>query len=584
MTWTRKKLIESYLKFFKEKGHAIIPSAQLIPENDPTVLFTTAGMHPLVPYLLGQQHSQGKKLVDVQKCLRTGDIESVGDTYHHTFFEMLGNWSLGDYFKKEAIAYSFEFLTKVLKIPLKKLAVTCFAGDKDAEKDEEAFKAWKSLGIKEERIAFLGKEDNWWGPAGKTGPCGPDSEIFIWQSSKPAPKNFEPKDKTWVEIWNNVFMQYNKDDKAKYLMAKQKNIDTGMGVERTIAALNGIDDNYMTELFLPIIKEIEKISGEPYKDNKKEMRIIADHVKAAVFILAEKIQPSNTEHGYVLRRLIRRAVRYGKMLDISQNFMKKLAEVVIEMYAREYTNLNYNIKFILEETDKEESRFKETLEQGLKIFSKISSNNKEISGKDAFLLYQSYGFPIEMTQELAAEKKLKTDIEGYQKEYEKHQELSRTASAGRFKSGLADASEQTTRLHTATHMLNQALKVVLKNPGVHQKGSNITSERLRFDFNFDRKLTPEEIQKIESLVNKKIKEAIPVQREEMTLEQAKLRGAHGVFDSKYSSQVIVYSISDFSKEICAGPHVKNTRELGHFKIIKEEGIAAGVRRIKAVLE
>jgi alanyl-tRNA synthetase len=584
MIWTRKKLIESYLKFFKEKGHAIIPSAQLIPENDPTVLFTTAGMHPLVPYLLGQPHSQGKKLVDVQKCLRTGDIESVGDTYHHTFFEMLGNWSLGDYFKKEAIAYSFEFLTKVLKIPLKKLAVTCFAGDKDAGKDEEAFKVWKSLGIPNERIKFLGKEDNWWGPAGKTGPCGPDSEIFIWQSSKPAPKNFEPKDKTWVEIWNDVFMQYNKDDKAKYLMAKQKNIDTGMGVERTIAALNGIDDNYMTELFLPIIKEIEKISGEPYKDNKKEMRIIADHVKAAVFILAEKIQPSNTEHGYVLRRLIRRAVRYGKMLDISQNFMKKLAEVVIEMYAREYTNLNYNIKFILEEIDKEESRFKETLEQGLKIFSKIASSNKEISGKDAFLLYQSYGFPIEMTQELAAEKKLKVDIEGYQKEYEKHQELSRTAAEGRFKSGLADASEQTTRLHTATHMLNQALKVVLKKSDLHQKGSNITSERLRFDFNFDRKLTPEEIQKIESLVNKKIKAAIPVQREEMTLEQAKLRGAHGVFDSKYGAQVIVYSIADFSKEICAGPHVKNTRELGHFKIIKEEGIAAGVRRIKAVLE
>jgi alanyl-tRNA synthetase len=584
MTWTRKKLIESYLKFFKEKGHAIIPSAPLIPENDPTVLFTTAGMHPLVPYLLGQQHSQGKKLVDVQKCIRTGDIESVGDTYHHTFFEMLGNWSLGDYFKKEAIAYSFEFLTKVLKIPLKKLAVTCFAGDKDAGKDEEAFKAWKSLGIPSERIKFLGKEDNWWGPAGKTGPCGPDSEIFIWQSSKPAPKNFEPKDKTWVEIWNNVFMQYNKDDKGRYNMAKQKNIDTGMGVERTIAALNGIDDNYMTELFLPIIKEIEKISGEPYKDNKKEMRIIADHVKAAVFILAEKIQPSNTEHGYVLRRLIRRAVRYGKMLDISQNFMKKLAEVVIEMYAREYTNLNYNIKFILEETDKEESRFKETLEQGLKIFNKIALSSKEISGKDAFLLYQSYGFPIEMTQELAAEKKLKTDIEGYQREYEKHQELSRTAAEGRFKSGLADASEQTTRLHTATHMLNQALKIVLKKSDLHQKGSNITSERLRFDFNFDRKLTQEEIQKTESLVNKKIKEAIPVQREEMTLEQAKVRGAHGVFDSKYGAQVIVYSIADFSKEICAGPHVKNTQELGHFKIIKEEGIAAGVRRIKAVLE
>jgi len=586
MNWTRKKLIDEYLKFFKENGHKIIPSAPLVPEHDPTVLFTTAGMHPLVPFLLGQPHPLGKRLVNVQKCIRTGDIDSVGDTSHHTFFEMLGNWSLGDYFKKEAIEFSFEFLTKVLKIPKEKLAVTCFAGDKNAGKDEEAANVWKKLGIKEERMHFLGKEDNWWGPAGLTGPCGPDSEMFFWQSSKPVPKKFNPKDKAWVEIWNDVFMQYNKDKKGNYNLAKQKNIDTGMGVERTVAALNGITDDYMTECFLPIIKAIEKISKRKYGANEqdtKAMRIIADHVKASVFILAEKVEPSNTEQGYVLRRLIRRAIRHGKTLMIQSNFTKEIAKIVIEMYAGDYTNLREE-PFILAEIEKEESRFRETLASGLKYFSKIIPNAEEISGKDAFLLYQSYGFPIEMTQELAKEKNFRVNMEGYKKEYEKHQELSRTASEGRFKSGLADIGEQTTKLHTATHLLNQALRIVLKTPGIHQKGSNITAERLRFDFNFDRKLTSEELKQAEVLVNKKIKEALPVKKEEMTVEQAKLAGAQGIFEHKYGEKVFVYSIGDFSKEICAGPHVRNTKELGHFKIIKEESVAAGVRRIKAVLE
>lgn len=588
MKWTRKKLIESYLQFFKGKGHAIIPSSSLIPEHDPTVLFTTAGMHPLVPYLLGQPHPLGKKLANVQKCIRTGDIDKVGDTYHHTFFEMLGNWSLGDYFKKEAIEFSFEFLTKILKIPIKKLAVTCFKGDKDAEKDIESEKIWLSLGIPKEKIGFLPKEDNWWGPAGKTGPCGPDTEMFYWQSDKPVPKIFNPKDKTWVEVWNNVFMQYHKDEKGNYNIAKQKNIDTGMGVERTLAALNGLGDDYLTEVFLPIIKEIEKISKKKYgKDDgdTKAMRIIADHIKASVFILSESIQPSNTEHGYVLRRLIRRAVRYGKFLMIQNNFTRRIADIVIRLYKEDYPELSKHEEFILNEIEKEETRFREMIAAGLRYFNKITQTLKQkISGKDAFLLYQSYGFPIEVTLELAKEKNLKVDIEGFEKEQKKHQELSRTAAAGRFKSGLADTGEQTTKLHTVTHLLNQALRIVLKKPDLMQKGSNITPERLRFDFNFDRKLTDKEIEAVEKLVNQKIQESLAVKKEEMSLEQAKKHKAMGVFGHKYGEKVFVYSIGDFSKEICAGPHVKNTKELGHFKITKEESVAAGIRRIKAVLE
>ncbi len=577
-----------YLDFFKSKGHSIIPSASLIPENDPTVLFTTAGMHPLVPFLLGEKHPLGNKIADVQLCIRTGDIEEVGDDTHLTFFEMLGNWSLGDYFKKEAIEWSFEFLTKELKIPIEKLAITCFKGDEDAPKDEEASKIWESLGIPKERIAFLPKKDNWWGPAGTTGPCGPDTEMFYWTGEEQAPKEFNPEDKKWVEIWNDVFMQYNKNKEGKYEPLKQKNVDTGMGLERTTAVLQNKKSVYETELFIPILEKIEKLSKRKYNQNNedtKAMRIIADHIKAATFILAEKLEPSNTERGYVLRRLIRRAIRHGKTLMMQNNFTKEIANIVIEMYPV-YKHLKNNQEFILKEIDKEETRFRETLASGLRYFNKIKdeSKNNEISGKDAFLLYQSYGFPIEMTTELAEENNLKIDMESYNEEFEKHKELSRTATEGKFKSGLADSSEATTKLHTATHLLNQALREVLKKPDIYQKGSNITPERLRFDFNFDRKLSAEELKEVEDLVNKKIEEELPVKRKEMTVDEAKESGAQGVFEHKYGEKVSVYSIGNFSKEICAGPHVKNTKELGKFKILKEESVASGVRRIKAILE
>ncbi len=581
----RKELIKKYIEFFKSKKHAEVPNASLVPENDPTVLFTTAGMHPLVPFLLGEKHLLGKRLCNVQRCIRTGDIDEVGDSYHHTFFEMMGNWSLGDYFKKEAIEWSFEFLTKVLKIPIERLAVTCFAGDSDAPKDDEAAGIWMKLRIAKERIAFLPKANNWWGPAGNTGPCGPDTEMFYWRpNNKKAPKNFDADDKNWVEIWNDVFMQYVKDEKGKYNLAKQQNVDTGMGVERTISNLDGLEDNYLSSSFKKIIEKIEKISGKKYGKNEEEtraMRIIADHIKASVFIIADGVEPSNVERGYVLRRLIRRAIRYSKELG---NFsVVQVAEPVFEIYD-DYANLVKNKKMILLELAKEEERFLKTLEEGMKIFEKMIKDKKELVAKDAFLLYQSYGFPIEMTVEFAKKKKIAVDVVGFDIENKKHQELSRTASAGVFKSGLADSSEATTKLHTATHLLNEALRIVLKNKDIHQKGSNITAERARFDFNFDRKLTDEEIKKVEELVNEKIKEKLVVKMEELTLDEAKKKGAQGVFDSKYGEKVKVYSIGNFSKEICAGPHVNNTSELGKFKILKEESNAAGVRRIKAVLE
>jgi alanyl-tRNA synthetase len=582
----RKALIKLYIDFFKTKNHKEIPNASLIPENDPTVLFTTAGMHPLVPYLLSQPHPLGKRLCDVQRCIRTQDIDDVGDAYHHTFFEMLGNWSLGDYFKKQAIEYSFEFLTKILKIPIERLAVTCFAGDKNAPKDTESEETWKKLGIPKERIAFLPKEDNWWDPAGKTGPCGPDTEMFYWKTNKPAPKNFNPKDNSWIEIWNDVLMQYNKDENGNYNQAKQKNIDTGMGVERTIAVLSGLEDNYLSSVFLPIIRQIEKISGKKYNQSPeitKSMRIIADHIKASVFIIADGISPSNTEQGYILRRLIRRAIRHGRNLNL-KNFTKKIAEPIFQIY-NDYEILEKNKNKILNELEKEENRFLETLENGIREFKKIiKENKKEISGKSAFLLYQSYGFPLEITKELAKEKHIKINEKEFEIENKKHQELSRTATEGRFKSGLADAGEQTTKLHTATHLLNEALRIVLKKPDIFQKGSNITPERLRFDFNFDRKLTEKEIKDIENLINEKINQKLPVICKEMTLEQAKKQGAQGIFENKYGDKVRVYTIGDFSKEICAGPHVNNTNKLGNFKIIKEESSSAGVRRIKGILE
>ncbi len=627
----RKQLIKKYIGFFKEKGHEEIPNASLIPENDPTVLFTTAGMHPIVPFLLGQPHPLGKRLCNVQRCIRTGDIDSVGDTYHHTFFEMLGNWSLGDYWKKQAIEYTFEFQTKVLKIPVEKLAITCFIGDENAPKDTEAADAWLSLGIPEKRIAFL-KEDNWWGPAGKTGPCGPCTEQFYWKAPLPVPEKFEPENNRWVEIGNDVLMEYNKSEKGEYLIASQKNIDFGGGVERTIASLSGLDDNYLADMWLPIIKEIEKISKKKYQneEDKRAMRIVADHIKASVFIIADGIIPSNTEQGYVLRRLIRRAARYGRFLGI-ENFTKKIAAPVFKIYD-DYEILKKNKKKILEELEKEENNFLKTLEQGLKQAEKIfnsktpinkdkfaslmKSPNKadligrifdkkrnkkpyslkdpplsekeidgaEITGEESFLLYQSYGFPLEMIDELAMAKGLLLSHQDFRIEQEKHQELSRTATEGKFKSGLADNSEIVTRMHTATHLLNEALRQVLKDKNIMQRGSNITPERLRFDFNFPRKLTEEELKKVESLVNEKIKQALEVKREEVTVEQAKSSGAIGIFEHKYGEKVSVYSIGNFSKEICAGPHVNNTKEIGHFKIQKEESSAAGIRRIKAILE
>ena len=561
---TREQLIKTYIDFFKSKSHKEIPSSSLIPINDPTVLFTTAGMHPLVPYLLGQTHPLGKRIVNVQKCIRTGDIESVGDTYHHTFFEMLGNWSFGDYFKKEAINFSFEFLTKELGIKKEEISVTCFEGDKTVPKDNESAEIWKNLGIK--KIKFLGKEDNWWGPAGSTGPCGPDTEMFI----------------NGIEIWNDVFMQYNKNSVGKYEELKQKNVDTGMGVERTLAILNNLDDNYLTSVWQPVIKEIEKISKKKYMSNEKSMRIIADHLKAATFILAEEVTPSNTEHGYVLRRLIRRSIRYGKTLMMQNNFTKQIAKVIIEMYP-DYKELKEKEKFILDEIEKEENRFRQSLSSGLKYFEKISDGKKIISGKEAFLLFQSYGFPIEMTLELAKEKKINVDIKTFESEFQKHKQLSQTAAKGKFSSGLSDSSEQTTRLHTATHLLNEALRHVVGNE-VKQKGSNITPERLRFDFNFPRKLTDEEIRKVEDLVNKKIKESLEVTRREMPLKEALKKGFHGEFGTKYPEVVSTYEMKGFSKEICTGPHVKNTKEVGHFKIIKEESSSSGIRRIKAIIE
>lgn len=562
---TREQLIKKYIDFFISKNHKKIPNSSLIPENDPTVLFTTAGMHPLVPFLLGERHPLGKRLVGVQRCIRTGDIEEVGDEVHHTFFEMLGNWSLGDYWKEESIKYSIEFLTKELKIPKEKLSVTCFKGDKDAPKDTESEKIWKSLGVN--KIKFLPKEDNWWGPAGKTGPCGPDSEMFVNK----------------VEIWNNVFMQYIKNEKQEYIQAEQKNVDTGMGVERTVAILNNLKDNYLTESFLPLIKEIENISKKDYNKNKKEMRIIADHIKAAVFIMNDGIVPGNTEQGYILRRLIRRAIRYGQSINIKENFTHKLVDPIIKIYP-DYQELKTNKNNILTELEREENKFRHTLERAINIFERITKDKKEISCKESFLLYQSYGFPVEMIEEECKSRKIKFSREEFENECKIHQELSRTAAEGRFKSGLADHSQETTRLHTASHLLLAAIRKIFKDDSIHQKGSNITPERLRFDFNFPRKLTDEELKLIEDEVNKNIRKGCEVIREEMSLEEAKKKGISGVFEHKYGEIVSVYTIADCSKEICTGPHVKNTCELGKFKIIKEESSSSGVRRIKAVLE
>ncbi|MBU0459947.1 MAG: alanine--tRNA ligase [Nanoarchaeota archaeon] len=583
-----KQLKKKYLNYFKKKQHSIIDSAPLIPEHDPTVLFTTAGMHPLVPYIMGQKHPLGKRLANVQKCLRTGDIDEVGDSTHHTFFEMLGNWSLGDYFKEETIKMSFDFLTKELKLPLSHLAVTCFKGDKNSPKDTESAEIWKSLGVPKERIVFLGKEDNWWGPAGDTGPCGPDTEMFYWVGKNKPPKQYDPKDDTWIEIWNDVFIQYDQQKDGTFKPLKQKTVDTGLGVERVVTVMQGLDDNYLSELFLPIIKEIEKLTKKKYAQNKIAMRIIADHLRASVFILGDEraVTPSNVDQGYILRRFIRRVIRHLRSLEVNilkEDYTVLLAKLIIKIYQEDYPLLKEKKKFILEELQKEERKFEKTLEKGLNKFEKMCSDNK-ISGKEAFLLFQSYGFPIEMTEELAKEKKIKVDLKGFQKEYQQHQQLSRVGAEKKFKGGLSDASQETAKLHTATHLLNEALKKVLKED-IRQKGSNITAERLRFDFNFDRKLTKEELQAVEDEVNRRINESLEIIREELSLKEALKRGAQGEFGAKYPVKVSVYTIGkDYSKEICMGPHVKNLKELGHFKIKKEQSSSAGVRRIKAVLE
>ncbi len=587
---TSQELRQKYLEFFKSKGHSIIPSASLIPENDPTTLFISAGMHPLVPYLMGEKHPQGNRLVGYQKCVRTVDIDEVGDAYHHTFFEMLGNWSLGDYFKKEVIEWSWEFLTSSdwLGLDKNRLAVSVFEGNKDAPLDKESIDIWKSIGIPEERVVQLPKKENWWGPAGQTGPCGPDTEMFYWiDDERPAPDKFNPDDERWVEIWNDVFMEYNKTAKGEFEPLSQKNVDTGMGLERTLAVMNKLDDDYKTKLFINIIKKIEELSGKKYEESEeitKAMRIVADHIKAATFIMSDNkgVAPSNLDQGYVVRRLIRRAIRYGRQLGIKNDlWIKKVARVVINDYKDVYQELERNQESILNQLDQEEAKFKKTLEKGLRQFNKLAGD--KISGLDAFYLYQTYGFPIEMTKELAKEKGIAVDEQGFNEELKKHQELSRTATVGKFKSGLADTSEETKKLHTAAHLLLAALRKVLGEQ-VIQRGSNITAERLRFDFSHSEKLTDEQKQGVEELVNKAIKKDLSVSCEEMTIEQAKEQGAMGVFESKYGEKVKVYTIEDFSKEICAGPHVKKTGELGHFKIIKEQSSSAGVRRIKAVLK
>jgi len=584
-------LKDTYLKFFESKGHKIIPSAPIIPENDPTCLFNTAGMQPLVPYLKGETHPEGTRLADVQKCFRTNDLESIGDTTHHTFFEMLGNWSLGDYFKKEAITWSFELLTKHLEIPVERLAVTVFKGNAIVPADTESAEIWKSVGIKEERIAFLGEENNWWPNMELTGPCGPDTEIFYWRSTEAVPEKFDPDNENWVEIWNNVFMQYNHEPNGEFVPLKNKNVDTGLGVERVTAILEGYTDNYKSSVWQDVISKIENISGLSYDDKNysRSMRIIADHIRAVVMISGDdaQIKPSNTDQGYILRRLIRRTIRYAKKLniDINSNWEQELANLIIDKYSKYYGELERNRNVILEVLKNEKIKFNRTLEKGLREFEKAVKNLEgKIINKDiAFRLYDTYGFPIELTEELAGEQGLAVDTEGFKAKFAEHQEKSRQGAEQKFKGGLASTGEIETKYHTATHLLNAALKEVLGDH-VHQKGSNITAERMRFDFSHDAKMTDEQKQKAEELVNKYIEMAIPVEKLEMKKEEALSMGAEAMFIDKYGDIVTVYKIGNISIELCGGPHVKNTSELGKFKIKKEEASSAGVRRIKAILE
>ena len=579
-------LKDLYINYFVSKGHKQIPSAPLVPENDPSVLFNTAGMQPLIPYLMGEPHPYGKRLCDYQKCVRLTDLDSVGDKTHHTFFEMLGNWSLGDYFKKESIAYSFEFLTSVLNIPVERLAITIYKGDDKIPRDEVSADAWKSHGIKEERIAYLGREDNFWIP-GDSGPCGGDTEIFYWRSDDEIPERFDPEDDRWVEIWNNVFMEYHQDKDGNITELTQKNVDTGMGYERVVAVLEGVDDNYLTSVWKRPLKTLMEIAGKPYEGNETSMRIVLDHIRTSVFIAADPagIKPSNTDQGYILRRLIRRAIRHAMKLgiDTRSDFTTPLALTFIEEYKKYYKELEDNKEVILEVLKGEKEKFAKTLEKGLKIFEKVAQSSNKIDGETAFHLYDTYGFPIELTKEEATLRNMEVDEEGFNEKFKEHQEKSRTASKGKFKGGLSGNSEIETKYHTATHLLNAALKKVI-GPSVHQLGSNITEERLRFDFPCDHKLTEEEKKQVEELVNKWIEEEIPVTHETMSKESAIESGAECMFIERYPDLVTVYTIGDISKELCGGPHVKSTKEIGHFKIKKEESSSAGVRRIKAVIE
>ena len=585
-----RDLKNKFITFFINKNHREIPSARLVPENDPTTLFISAGIQPLVPYFLGKKHPSGSRLVNVQKCVRTGDIEEVGDAVHHTFFEMLGNWSLGDYFKNEVILWSYEFLTKVLNIPVDKLAVTCFLGDDDAQKDDEAAKLWMEQGIPASRIAFLPKANNWWGPPGITGPCGSDTEMFYWTGNGPAPEIFDPKDSQWVEIWNDVLIQYFKNDQGKYEKLVQNNIDTGMGVERTITVLSGLKDSYESSIWQPIVKQIENISGKKYSENLISIRIIADHIRSAVFIMSDGVEPSNKESGYVLRRLIRRAIRRGKLLGIENNFVVEIAKSVFENqsnFAGIYPELDQNKDKILQKLEGEETKFRQTLDNGLRELNKIINQKKQITCQEAFTLYESFGFPVEMVVEELAKYGLAINVCDFEKLKEEHQSKSRTLSAGKFKSGLADNSKVITQYHTATHILHTALRQILGDH-VQQCGSNITSERLRFDFTHPEKLTEDQIRQVSTIVNKKINESLPITCQVMPFLEAQKTGALAFFGSKYPESVSVYTVGDytnyFSKEVCAGPHVGNTSELGKFEIIKEESAGSGKRRIYAVLK
>lgn len=597
---TTDQLRQAYLDFFKSKGHAIIPGAPLVPENDPTVLFTTAGMHPLVPYLLGEPHPAGKRLADVQRCVRTQDIDEVGDATHLTMFEMMGNWSLGDYFKQGAIEMSFEFLIDVLGMPLEKFAVTCFEGDSDAPRDEESAEIWEKLGVPRERIGFLPKAKNWWGPAGQTGPCGPDTEMFYWvgPSELPPPgSNPANDDDNWMEIWNDVFMQYNKKEDGTFEPLSQQNVDTGMGLERVAAVLQGVSNVYETDAMKKVLDKVKELTHAENIDTSaitRSQRIITDHLKAATFMLMDGVRPSNVDQGYVLRRIIRRAIRNARTLAVNneQGFCSFIASEVILTYAHAYPKLREQEDAIRDALNKEEEQFSKTLGEGLKQFERVigSVTGSQMDGITAFHLYDTYGFPLELTKELATERNMTVDETGFQKAFEEHQQKSRLGAEQKFKGGLADHSAETTKLHTATHLLNAALRQVLGDH-VSQKGSNITPERLRFDFNHADKMTPEQIAAVEKIVNDAIKDDLPISYHITTVEGAKNEGAIGVFDDRYAADVKVYVMGPssgsgqvpFSKEICGGPHVARTGMLGSFKIQKEESSSAGIRRIKAVV-